>query len=298
MLEDIPDERQDRPAEGGVRRAAGDPLGRRAQQHQQRRLAARVGGVHVAVLVGEQHQELLERRLHDDEHVGLQRLEDADCIVERRHVDDGGRRRPLRDVGGAMSQQDLDDVAYLLQERLESADMSVSAHVQLPRRVVGQHDVQRALAHPIRDVGVGSEHQQQFETLLHLVVVVRLDVTLHRAAGVPQQHVQRRVAVLVADVDVRPEAVVQGELRRLHEAERHLGAVQLVQGGAVLRQEDVLFEVGAVVHQEDGAVGVSDEAAHRNGSLICDLGTENFNKSEMEFPTNVAFEIIFFFQIS
>ena len=110
----------------------------------------------------------------------------------------------------------------------------------------------------------------------------------------PQEHVQRRVAVLVADVDVRPEAVVQGELRRLHEAERHLGAVQFVQCGAVLRQEDVLFEVGAVVHQEDGAVGVSHEAANRNGSLICDLGIKNSDKSEMELPTSVMFEILLF----
>ena len=128
--------------------------------------------------------------------------------------------------------------------------------------------MERSLAHPVRDVWVGAVDEQQFETFFHLVVVVRLDVALDGATDVPQQHVQSRVAVLIPDVDVRTEAVVKRELRRLHESEGHLRPVEFVERRAVLRQEDVLLKVGPVVHQEDRTVGVGNEAVNNNNLVI------------------------------
>ena len=136
VLQDVSDERQDRPTEGCVRRTGRDPLGRRAEQQQHRRLAVRVGRVNVAVVVGEQQKQLLQCRLHDDKHVRLQRLEDADCIVERRHVGERRGGRAQRDIGGPVRQEDLNDVAYFLQERLQSAHVAMPTDVQLPGGVV------------------------------------------------------------------------------------------------------------------------------------------------------------------
>ena len=79
VLQHVGEERHDGAREGRVAAAHRQPLVCGAEQQQDGRHAVAVGGVDVAA--AQQQQQLLHRLLHHHEHVGLQRLEDADCIV-------------------------------------------------------------------------------------------------------------------------------------------------------------------------------------------------------------------------
>ncbi len=300
-----------------VARLAGDPAGHApqvllARREEAERRAAEVEAVAEALALADADVDAVAaRRLEDPERdrvgaadderpVGArrrdQRLELLDRAEEVRRRDEGGadviahRRSPLRGVGHAVAQADLDDrgavarrerAQRLARVRVHAArDDEPRASVGQLREVAGRRERRRALVHRrVGDVHPGQLADRGLELEHHLQAALRDLRLVGRVRGqelrARHQHVDDRGDVVV--VEASPQegelllgaAVARGELAqvrvhlRLAAAGRQFDLAAQAHGGGDLGEE-LLDRSDADRLEHRGAVVVGDGGVARH----------------------------------